>query len=134
MPLPFSSILNSILVQIPSASYVAANSPVVFDTNQVTRGAFDVTVTSFTGGTSPTIQFFIDRLGIADGLWYPVLTGVSFSAPGIQSWDIGPGFPATSPPNGSSHAVFTTQGRMRWVFAGTAPPTAVTFSASLIGR
>ncbi|HEY6021615.1 MAG TPA: hypothetical protein VIY48_17630 [Candidatus Paceibacterota bacterium] len=133
MPTTFSSILNSILVGLPSATYDASLSPVVFDTNQVTRAAFDVTVTSFTGGTSPSIQFVIERLGLADGLWYSVLS-TTISSASNQSWDLGPGFPATAPPNGVSHAVFTTQGRLRWAFGGTVAPTAVTFSASLIGR
>lgn len=106
----------------------------MFSTNLITYLAFDVTVTSFTGGTAPTIQFFIDRQGISDGLWYPMLSSQTFSAAAVNSWDLGPNFPTTSPPNGSTHGVLTLQGRLRWVFGGTANPTAVTFSASVIGR
>lgn len=134
MPLAFAALMNDVLVSLPSSAYTTTGSPIVFSTNQISYLAFDVTVTSFTGGTAPTIQFFIDRLGIADGLWYNIVSSQAFSAAGTNSWDIGPGFPSTSPPNGATHAVLTTQGRFRWVFGGTANPTAVTFSASVIGR
>lgn len=134
MPMPFAPLMNDALVALPSAAYVAAGSPIVFSTNQITYIAFDVTVTSFTGGTAPNIQFFIDRLGLADGLWYNIMSTATISTATFNTWDLGPGFASTSPPNGSAHAVFTTQARLRWAFGGTAAPTAVTFSASVIGR
>lgn len=123
------------LVQILASGgpYPAAQpQPVVFSTAETDSLAFDVTVTGFTGGTSPTIQFFIDRLGV-DGNWYNVMQSQTFSAAGSNSADIGPAYnSAFSPPNGVQHAVLTHQARLRYATVGA--PTGVNFSASIVGR
>lgn len=134
MPTPYAPLLNDVLVGLPSAAYTASNSPITFNTNQVTYIAFDFTVTSFTGGTAPSIQFFIDRQGVADGVWYNVLSTSAITSATFNTWDLGPGFTSAAGPNGSIHAIFTNQGRLRWTFGGSVAPTAVTFSASIIGR
>lgn len=127
MPLPFAPLLNDILVNLPPAARTAGAS-IVFSTNQVTYIALDTTVTALTGGTSPTIQFTLDRLG-ADGVWYNVWTSTTVGSPATNSMDIGPGLTNAA---GSQHAVFTTQGRFSYIFTGT--PTSITFSATLLGR
>ena len=121
------------LVALAPGSYPAAQpQPVAFSTAETDSLAFDVTVTGFTGGTSPTIQFFIDRQG-ADGLWYNVIQSQTFSAAGTNSADIGPSYNSSfSPPNGVQHAVLTHQARLRYTTAGA--PTGVSFSASIVGR
>lgn len=131
MPVPFAPLLNDILVAVPSAAYTTTSGTITFNTNQVTYMALDITITSFTGGTAPNITFFIDRLGPADGVWYNVYSTGALTGAGATSMDIGPGFAAAT---GTQHAVFTTQGRLRWAFGGTASPTAVTYSVSAIGR
>lgn len=126
--------VNLVTLTAAGGPYTAAQSPSTFSTAGVSSLAFDVTVTSFNGGTAPSIQFFIDRLG-ADGVWYNILQSQTFTAAGTNSADIGPGFSNSfSPPNGVQHAVLTQQARLRWVFAGTAQPTSVVFSASVVGR
>lgn len=120
-----------VLATIPQAAYTAAQSPVTFSTAGITYLAVDTTVVSFQGGTSPTIQFLVDRLG-ADSVWYNVWSGQTSGSPITQTFDLGPGFATAGPPNGSQHAVFTLQARLRWAYAGS--PTTVTFSGSVIGR
>lgn len=134
MPMPLASLMNDVLFAALPGSILTASGNQTFSTNQISYIAFDVTVTAVTGGTAPTVQFFIDRLSNDGSTWFNVMSTQSFTTAALNSWDLGPGFAATSPPNGAAHAVFTTQGRIRWVFAGTAPPTSVTYSASVIGR
>lgn len=120
------------LATFPSAAYTTASSPVTFSTAGLTLMAIDVTVTSFSGGSSPTVQFFLDRLGV-DSVYYTVWTSQSLNAAGANSVSIGPGFgSAFSGPVGVQYGVFTAFGRFRWVYTGS--PTSVTFSASVVGR
>lgn len=141
MPYPFGPALNDILVQFPSSApnIVTGSGSATFSTNQVTYIAMDLTVTAITGGaTSPGIQFFVDRLA-ADGVtWSNIVNFTITSAVSpnnATTLDLGPGFAAFSGgTNGTQHAVFTTQGRLRWALVGGTPPTSVTFSTSLIGR
>ncbi len=127
MPTPFAPLLNDILVNLPPAARTAGSN-IIFSTNQVTYIAMDTSVTAFTGGTGPTIQFTVDRLG-ADGVWYNVYTSTPVGSPATASVDLGPGFTTAS---GVQHAVFTTQGRFSWIYTGA--PTSITFSATLLGR
>jgi hypothetical protein len=117
-----------IILTFLSTAQTAGNTGTSFSTSGISSLAIDATVTAFTGGTAPTIAFFIDRLG-ADGVWYRVWTeGSPLSSPGVVSENIGPGQSGT---NGTS-AVLTGTARFGWVFTGA--PTSVTFSASVIGR
>lgn len=125
------------LMLLPSAAYttsIPANA--TFSTAGITYGALDFNVTAFTGGTNPSITFFLDRLA-ADGLWYNIFASNAETTPVAYSVDLSPSVTAqtTSNPNSPGaaiHCVFTSQGRFRWTFAGA--PTSVTFSASIIGR
>lgn len=111
----------------PSAAYVAANAGTVFSTTLVSMLAVDITVTSFAGGASPSITFFVDRLG-ADGVYYRLYTSAAINSASATSVQIGP-FPAGT---GIVTGLLTQTARFGWTFAGA--PTSVTFSASVIGR
>lgn len=127
MPMPFAPLLNDQLVSLPLAAR-ATGLQVILNTNQVTYIAMDTNVTTFTGGTAPTIAFTLERFG-ADGLWYMVFNSGTVGNPATTSTDIGPGFTSGA---GTQHAVFTTQARFTVIFAGA--PTSITYSASLLGR
>lgn len=120
------------LVALPSAAYTAAQSPAVFSTVGVSELAVDITVSSVTGGTSPTLQFFLERQA-ADGLWYLILnTPPGATSPTSFTFDVGPFSLAFGGTNSAQHMVFTSQARLRWTYAGS--PTSFTFSASVFGR
>jgi len=110
-----------------SAAQAVANTGTSFSTANVSSLAVDITVTSFTGGTAPTVTYFVDRLG-ADGVWYRVWTSAALNTAGATSVQIGPF------PSGATifTAVLTGTARFGWSSTGT--PTAITFSASVIGR
>lgn len=115
-----------------SAAQAAANAGTSFSTAGVASLAVDATVTVFTGGTAPTVTFFIDRLA-ADNVWYRAWASAAVSAPGTASANIGPGQSGTAPAATSNiTAVLTGTARFGWSYTGT--PTSVTFSASVIGR
>lgn len=101
-----------------------------FDTSRCKFAALDVTVAAFTGGTAPSIQFFVDRLS-GDGAWYPVANTAALTAAGPVSVDISPDVPDAAD---LQHMVFTNQARVRWTFAGTVVATSIKFSGSLYGR
>lgn len=102
-------------------------------TTPFTALAVDLSITAFTGGTSPTVKFFLNRLG-ADGLWYPMWApAVGLSAAGTVSVNVGPGQSGTATATQIwIPSVLTTQAQFGWTFTGS--PTSVTFSASVVGR
>ncbi|MBX7464963.1 hypothetical protein K1Y80_02555 [Streptomyces sp. MAG02] len=110
-----------------SGAQAVSNVGVSFSTAAVSGLAVDVTLTSFTGGSSPAVTFFVDRLG-SDGVWYRVWTSSALTSTGVTSVQIGP-FPAAT---GIVTAVLTGTARFGW--SSTGSPTAITFSASVIGR
>ena len=111
-----------------SGAETATGQSAAFDTTHITSAALDVNLTALTGGTAPTLTFSLQRLG-ADGVWYTAWTqAAAMSATGPASFELGPSSPA------AQLVIFTTQARLVWTFGGTAPPTSVAFSASLIGR
>ncbi|MFE4867723.1 hypothetical protein [Streptomyces sp. NPDC056682] len=110
-----------------SGAQAVSNTGVSFSTAAVSGLAVDATLVSFTGGSSPGITFFVDRFG-SDGVWYRVWTSASLTSATTVSVQIGP-FPAAT---GIVTAVLTGTARFGWSTTGT--PTAVTFSASVIGR
>jgi hypothetical protein len=76
-------------------------------------------------GTSPTIQFYIDRLG-TDGVYYPIYDSTSISAaPMVKSASTGAGL--------GSAASFAGTIRVRWVIGGPSSP-GWTYSLSLVGK
>lgn len=117
-----------------SVTDATASASIALDTRFVDSIALDLNVVAFVAGTAPTISYFIDRQG-ADGTWYQVWTSGALAATGIVSVDIGRH--AMTYAAGSvtaAHAIFTNNARFRWAFGGTANPTSVTWSASLVGR
>jgi hypothetical protein len=111
------------VITYASAAQATANTGVSFSTAGMTGLAVDVTLTSFTGGSSPSVTFFVDRFG-SDGVWYRVWTSSGLTGAGATSASIGPSM--------GTAAVLTGTARFGWSTAGS--PTAVTFSASVIGR
>lgn len=96
----------------------------------ISRAALDVNVKAFTAGTTPSIQFFVDRLG-GDNIWYPIAQTAALTATGSVSLDISD---AVADATAARHMVFTDQCRVRWVFAGAVVATSIDFSGSLYGR
>jgi hypothetical protein len=84
--------------------------------------AFDANTTVI-AGTSPTLQFAIDRLGV-DGIWYNVWLSAVRSAIGSDSKSIGAGLALAE--------AFGNNIQIRWIIGGTSP--SFTFSLSLIGK
>jgi hypothetical protein len=86
--------------------------------------AVDINITA-SSGTSPTIQFFVDRLG-ADGTTYFTIwsSSVINTSPTVVSTAIGAGL--------SVAQSFGAMARFRWVVTGTTP--SFTFSASIVGK
>ncbi len=85
--------------------------------------ALDINLTAKTG-TSPTIQFFIDRLGV-DGVYYNVYTSsVISTTPTVIGQSIGAGLALASS--------FAGTIQFRWLLGGTSPVW--TYSVSLIGK
>lgn len=124
------------LIALPSAAYTAAQSPSVCVTDGITYAALDMTLTSFTGGSAPTVSYFLERQG-ADGNWYQILTTGALGTATTISVDVSPALNGvvSGPPSSTvQHNVFTHSARLRWTFGGGSAPTAVTFSASLVGR
>ncbi len=101
----------------------APGGGVSFSTAGMSGLAVDITLASFTGGAAPAITFFVERFG-SDGVWYRVWTSAALNTPGATSVSVGPGM--------GTAAVLTGTARFGWSTTGS--PTAVTFSASVIGR
>lgn len=132
------------LCQLPSAAYGSVPASCTFSTQYISGCAMDMIISSFSGGSSPTITVFFERQG-ADGIWYPILPTsgssilryTSAQLPGTVSVDFGliaESLPATgaNPFYGTTHNVFTPISRVRWVNAGT--PDSITLSLSVYGR
>lgn len=122
-----TSTTTSTFITYLSGAQAVSNTGVSFSTTAVSALAVDVTLSSFTGGSSPGVTFFVDRLG-SDGVWYRLWTSASLTGAGVTSVQIGP-FPVAT---GIVTAVLTGTGRFGW--ASTGSPTAITFSASVVGR
>lgn len=124
------------LISMQSAAYTGAQSPTVCATDGITYAALDMTLTSFTGGSAPTVNFFLERQG-ADGNWYQILATGALGTATTISVDISPALNGvvSGPPSSTvQHNVFTHNARLRWLLAGGSAPTSATFSASLVGR
>jgi hypothetical protein len=121
------------LCYLPSAAYgTAAVASATFSTEFVSSVALDITVTSISGGTSPTLQYYLDRQGL-DGNWYNILTtNPGITAPVVFTIDVGDLSVAFGGINTAQHAVLTYAARLRWTYASGG--TVATFSASVEGR
>jgi hypothetical protein len=111
-----STILNK-----ASASYTSSSDFGDLAVLTCRRIAVDVNITAVSG-TSPTIQFFIDRKDIF-GNYYNIWQSSTFSAAGQASTTIG-AFAAINQALGATV-------KLRWTVAGTSP--SFTFSASIVG-
>lgn len=86
--------------------------------------AVDINITS-NQGSSPTIQFFIDRLGV-DGIYYPLWQSASQSSSSAQvSTSIGAGLAISQSFGGTV--------QFRWTIGGSSTP-GFKYSVSLIGK
>ena len=86
--------------------------------------AIDINLTS-KQGTSPTVQFFIDRLG-ADSVFYPIWqSAVQSTTPAQVSTSIGAGLAISQSFGGTI--------QFRWSIGGSSTP-GYTYSVSLIGK
>ncbi|WP_147267258.1 hypothetical protein [Streptomyces sp. SDr-06] len=126
VPVTTSTTTTTFITYLSGAQAVS-NAGVSFSTAAVSALAVDITLVGFTGGSSPAVTFFADRLG-SDGVWYRVWTSGSLTSAGVTSVQIGP-FPAAT---GVVTAVLTGTARFGW--SSTGSPTAITFSASVVGR
>lgn len=87
--------------------------------------AVDINITS-KQGTSPTVEFYIDRLGV-DGVYYNIWDSgqVNNTAPTIKSDSLGAGL--------NINKSFAGTIQFRWVIGGSSSP-GYTYSVSLVGK
>lgn len=86
--------------------------------------AVDINITG-KQGSSPTIQFFIDRLGV-DGIYYPLWqSSTQSTSPAQVSTSIGAGLSISQSFGGTV--------QFRWSIGGSSSP-GWTYSVSLIGK
>jgi hypothetical protein len=109
-------------------------SPAI-DTAFANNVRVDIHLEAFVAGTTPSVTFVLETLGLG-GRWYQVWTsGAVTAAPSDISVDVGL-FAATYVAGTTTmhHAVLGAQTRLRWTFGGGVAPTSVTFSASVNPR
>jgi len=108
----------------PSQLITAGSNSGILSVGNFAELALDINLTG-KQGTSPTIQFFLDRLGV-DGVYYNFYaSSVISSTPTTISQSIGAGLAlATS---------FAGTIQFRWVIGGSSSP-GWTYSVSLIGK
>lgn len=104
-------------------SVAAANGTAqTFDFTSAEAVCIDCILTALTGGTSPSVQFILERLSADGATWVQLSAAtaltVASSSPstGISSFEVGPGL--------AINKLVGTQHRIRWVTTGT-PATAV---------
>jgi hypothetical protein len=103
---------------------VASNNSGILLVGNYAEIAVDINITS-KQGTSPTIQYFIDRLGV-DGIYYPLWqSSVQSTSPAQVSTSIGAGLAISQS--------FAGTARFRWAIGGSSTP-GWTYSVSLIGK
>src|SRR5882762_7941883 len=74
----------------PSLLIITSDNSGILSVGNFEELAVDINITS-NQGSSPTIQFFVERLGI-DGIWYPIWQSSVISASSAQvSTSIGAG-------------------------------------------
>lgn len=105
-----------------SAAVTAAGNSGDLPVDSFSELAVDVNI-SAVGGTSPTLQFIMERKG-NDGIYYAIYTSASLNAVQTLSVSLGAGM--------GQSVSFGTVARLRWVTGGTTP--SFTFSVSIIGK
>lgn len=103
---------------------LAGNNSAPLNVGNFAELAVDINITN-KQGTSPTIQYFIDRLGV-DGIWYPIWqSAVQSVSPAQVSTSVGAGLAISQSFGGTI--------QFRWGIGGTSTP-GWTYSVSLIGK
>jgi hypothetical protein len=118
LSIPVQTILNQ--AASPVSSSGTSND---LDVSLVRHIAIDINVTA-QSGTSPTVQFFVDRKG-ADGNYYQIWSSSVLSSTGTVSTTIGP--------KCTVKEVLGLTCRLRWTIGGSGGPSS-TFSISIQGR
>lgn len=114
---------QTIWTQASTLITASSNSGVLSVGNYV-EIAVDINITG-KQGSSPTIQFFIDRLGV-DGIYYPLWqSNTQSSSPAQVSTSIGAGLAISQSFGGTV--------QFRWSIGGSSSP-GWTYSVSLIGK
>lgn len=119
---------------LASAAQAATNTGTSFATTGFGSISLDINLTAFTGGTTPTVTFFVERQG-NDGIWYRVWQSASQNAAAKLSVTIGASTPTVAAGANVAQGVsagLTAVARFGWSSTGT--PDSVTFSASIVGR
>lgn len=119
---------------LASAAQAATNTGTQFNTAPFSAIALDINLTAFTGGTTPTVTYFVERQGL-DGIWYRVWQSASQNAAAKLSVTIGASTPTVAAGANVAQGVtagLTSTARFGWSSTGT--PTSITFSASVVGR
>lgn len=113
------------LIHSGAASETNVAGVIPIDTRFATSLGVDINVTAFTGGASPSLTVFVDRLG-PDGVFYPIWSPAAIAATGKTSANISP-----TNPTAAQNAELGPSCQFRWTFTGATPPTGVTFSVSV---
>lgn len=61
------------------------------DVRNLQAVTLDCILSGLTGGTSPTVQFTVDRKAADDSTWVNLSTPTALSADGVETFVIGPG-------------------------------------------
>lgn len=115
---------DSIALHSGVALDATAGGVIPINTQFASALGIDINVTAITGGASPTITFFVERIdgyGAPFAIWSPT----AVAAPGKLSANISP-----YNPTAAQNAVLGTACQLRWTFGGATPPTSVTWSAT----
>lgn len=108
----------------PSLPILAGGNSLPLNVGNFAELAVDINITG-KQGSSPTIQYFIDRLGV-DGIWYPIWqSAVQSVSPAQVSTSIGAGLAISQSFGGTI--------QFRWGIGGSSSP-GWTYSVSLIGK
>lgn len=107
-----------------STLITASNNSGALTVGNFVELAIDINLTA-NQGTSPTIQFFVDRLGV-DSIYYNVWSSSTVSStPTKVSQSIGAGLTLASSFGGTI--------QFRWTIGGSATP-GFTYSVSILGK
>lgn len=129
-----SSGVGTTAYALASAAQAITNTGTSFTTTGFQSISLDINLTAFTGGTAPTITFFLERQG-NDGVWYRVWQSASQNAAAKLPVTIGASTPTVAAGANVAQGVtagLTATARFGWSTTGT--PDSVTFSASIVGR
>ena len=124
------------LVHLNIPAETAASRALQHETSLWRAARVDIVVNTFTGGTTPSIQFFWETLAAGDIGWVTQWSSAAVTSAGPISVSLSDSLSETFAAGtvNAQHCVFTLQGRLRWQFAGAVNATSINFSASVVGR